>query len=268
MSLAGERKLARRSEGRTRSSPRRGRAHTADDNTATPRWSAARGSALRHRRRWLGFTVAEVAAEIGVSDNTVRSWEKGGSHPTEENLESLDRVIGLRYEPSFRRRRNDPTRWRPALAGELYTRRVVLAITQARVAARLGVAQATYAGWEIGRTTPRLHFARALAAFLGRPTGQLERQLRAPLLDERATSSALGRRIRSGRVRLGLSQQGLGAKVGVKAKTIGRWERGEARPRARNEARLWSALENAAKAEDFPVLPAGGAGGATRRCHE
>lgn len=52
--------------------------------------------AMRKARDKKEMTQIEVARLVGVSINTYRNWEQGGSNPTEENLQKLKEVLGVK----------------------------------------------------------------------------------------------------------------------------------------------------------------------------
>lgn len=60
--------------------------------------------------------------------------------------------------------------------------------------------------------------------------------------DEKGLAQALGRRLGRVRERRGLTQERLGALVGVRRTMVGRWERGEAKPGHLRLVRLAAAL--------------------------
>ena len=51
---------------------------------------------MKEKRLAKNMTQIEVARELGVSVNTYRNWEYGGSNPTEENLQKLKEVLGVK----------------------------------------------------------------------------------------------------------------------------------------------------------------------------
>lgn len=55
---------------------------------------------LRVWRRDNGISIDAAAGMMGVSRSTIQLWESGSSHPNEDNMDLLTRVIG----PMFRRR--------------------------------------------------------------------------------------------------------------------------------------------------------------------
>ena len=49
---------------------------------------------IKKRRKELGLSQMELAARVGVSLTTVRTWEYGTSQPNEENRKKLEKVLG------------------------------------------------------------------------------------------------------------------------------------------------------------------------------
>ena len=48
---------------------------------------------IKEKRLELGLTQLDLALRVGVSTNTIRSWERGASTPREYNLEILQEVL-------------------------------------------------------------------------------------------------------------------------------------------------------------------------------
>lgn len=58
-----------------------------------------KSGAIRKIRKTLGMTTTEFAAEIGVSESTIRSWENGKRNPAGLQLKSLlNAISGLPVE--------------------------------------------------------------------------------------------------------------------------------------------------------------------------
>jgi DNA-binding XRE family transcriptional regulator len=54
---------------------------------------------LMTRRIVLGITQADIATSIGVSDETVSTWETRRKQPTVTNLMAWIKLLGLRIKP-------------------------------------------------------------------------------------------------------------------------------------------------------------------------
>ena len=52
------------------------------------------GKRIRTQREHLGFTQAELAAMLGVSENAVTQYESGRSSPRRERVPALLKVLG------------------------------------------------------------------------------------------------------------------------------------------------------------------------------
>ena len=52
------------------------------------------GSWIKGWREFLGLTQKELASEVGVSRQTVCSWESEGSQPSDANLDRMVTVFG------------------------------------------------------------------------------------------------------------------------------------------------------------------------------
>lgn len=64
----------------------------AKNNPGIPRW---KGSTLRIRRQWLGWTMKELAESVGVSKTTVFRWENDEHAPTSEELARLSHQLDV-----------------------------------------------------------------------------------------------------------------------------------------------------------------------------
>ena len=50
---------------------------------------------LQRLRKERGFTLAQVAAQLGVSKPTVWAWERGRARPIEERVDALAEALGV-----------------------------------------------------------------------------------------------------------------------------------------------------------------------------
>src|SRR4051794_35740550 len=122
----------------------RGLGSAARQPSSTPRL----GEHLEAARLRASLTRAEVADRLGVSEESVRRWELGGSRPSADHLANVIALLAIDAVdlPDPRPADDDL----PMLARRLRDERAQRNISQAEAAQKLGVAQPTYAGWEIG----------------------------------------------------------------------------------------------------------------------
>ena len=127
-------------------------------------WSSRLGAHLEASRVQAGRRRVDLANQLGVSEETIRLWEKGAVQPSADRLARLIALLSL-----------EASKWTTPAAPELdlppLARRLRMsatpAITQAAAVKILDLPQATYAGWETGRSTPGGPFFASLATFLG-----------------------------------------------------------------------------------------------------
>jgi transcriptional regulator with XRE-family HTH domain len=206
-------------------------------------WSPALGSHLKQARLRAELSRAEVAAELEVSQESVRRWEQGGSKPSSAAVAAYLRVVGsdvVPLEQVVPGEQGEPGR--PDVGQAIRRRRRGLGLTQAECAVTIGVAQPTLAGWEIGRARPGRDLAAAIAAFLEEPVGRVEAMLHQPLSVEMARWPTFGRIIGERRLSLQIDRNELAARMHVSARTIAAWETGEKVPNNTHLARLAEVL--------------------------
>ncbi len=98
------------------------------------------------------------------------------------------------------------------LGDHIRRRRLDLGQGQRILAASLGVSAETIAAWELGRSRPRARHLAGLIRFLG--------------YDPEPAGERLADRVRALRRRLGLTQRGLAARLGLDERTVRDLERG------------------------------------------
>jgi DNA-binding transcriptional regulator YiaG len=96
-----------------------------------------------------------VANTIGVSAETVALWEKGRVRPLPRQHCRVIEFLG--YDP-------EPTP--PSISGRLASIRRRLGLTQAELAARLGLDEGTVSAWESGTREPSTWKWRRLKSIL------------------------------------------------------------------------------------------------------
>jgi transcriptional regulator with XRE-family HTH domain len=116
-------------------------------------------------------------------------------------------------------------------------------VTQAVAARSLGVPQATYAGWETGRTTPAPSAYPPLAAFLGVAERDVATLCSSPFVVDTAGWPPFGQFMGALRQELRLSRADLAERVGVTARTVASWELGYRVPASTQLVRIAEAIE-------------------------
>jgi transcriptional regulator with XRE-family HTH domain len=182
----------------------------------------------------------DLAYQMGVTEETIRLWEKGSVQPSVERLARLIAVVAL--ETSDWPVRHDVTPDLPPLASRLRQERDSRAITQAEAVKVLGIPQATYAGWETGRTTPGPQLYAPLAHFLGVAESDVATLCSTPFVVDTTGWPPFGQFVGTRRQELRLTRAGLAEAVGVSAGTIVAWELGYRVPGATQLPRLANAL--------------------------
>lgn len=66
------------------------------------------GRAVRAARAWAGLTMAELAQQIGVSWQTVSSWERGKTEPRARYLAQVAIACGLKLATVLRWAEGEP----------------------------------------------------------------------------------------------------------------------------------------------------------------
>jgi len=109
---------------------------------------------IKALRKKLSLTQADLAKRLGVSTSTVTAWERGKATPGRQARKALK---DLMRAPAAATRQAPPStppasELTPAQISEL---RKKAGLSQAQLAARLGVSPNTVSNWETGNTTPR-----------------------------------------------------------------------------------------------------------------
>ncbi len=215
--------------------------HSAGEGEDQLVWSARLGGHLEAARVRAGMRRVDLAARMGVSEETIRLWEKGSVQPTPERLARL--IAMLSIEASLWQIQDAaPAPELPVLARRLREERELLGLTQAAVGTRLGIPQATYAAWETGRTTPAEQHHAALASFLGMTVARVAELCEAPFVVDFAAWPPLGRIIGERRQALRMTRADLADRLDVSARTITSWELGYRTPQAQQLVALAGAL--------------------------
>lgn len=203
-------------------------------------WSPRLGAHLEASRKHANLRRVDLANQMGVSEETVRLWEKGVVQPSVQRLARLISLVAL--EAADWPLRSGPPAELPPLATRLWAERDGRGITQAAAAQILDVPQTTYAGWETGRTTPGEAMFGALAYFLGVPDGEVASLCAVPFVVDTTGWPPLGRLIGARRQELRLTRNQLAEAVGVGPGSVAAWEVGARVPSAKALPRLAGAL--------------------------
>jgi transcriptional regulator with XRE-family HTH domain len=210
-------------------------------------WSARLGAHLEASRQRAGLRRVDLAARVGVSEETIRLWERGTVQPSPERLARLIPVLAI--EASLWQQESpsrDPADDLPELAQRLRAERTARGLTQAAMAEHLRVPQATYAGWETGRTSPGSQHAAAVASLLELDEAEVEPVLAAPFTVDTAGWPPIGQLLGARRQALQLSRAALAELLDTTPRTVMSWELGYRRPSA-------GALSSLAEALAVPV---------------
>ena len=108
-----------------------------------PRFDAA---AFRQARVDAGYSRVELAAELGVTKQTVKSWEAGRRTPTSERLDTAAALLGV--EPTMLNGRADSPRL------DLQGLRETAGLSVRAAARRLGIDPKTLRRVEAGKRPP------------------------------------------------------------------------------------------------------------------
>jgi transcriptional regulator with XRE-family HTH domain len=186
-------------------------------------WSPRLGSHLEASRLRAAKRRVDLAFELGVSEETIRLWEKGAVRPSADHLVRLIALLSLETAdlPAA-----EPLPELPPLARRLREEREGRAISQAEAGVILDVHQATYAGWETGRSTPRTYFYAGIAGFLGVTEQDVAAICASPFFVATSGWPPFGQLVGTQRQALRLSRAAVAEAVGVTANTVAAWELG------------------------------------------
>ncbi|MDX6496287.1 MAG: Helix-turn-helix domain [Gaiellales bacterium] len=203
-------------------------------------WSARLGEHLSAFRERAGMRRRDLAGELGVSDETIRLWEKGSVQPSAQLLSRLIALLSL--ETADWRREPTEVPDLPPLARRLRLERDGRGMTQAEVVLLLEVPQATYAGWETGRSTPAPLLYRIVGEFLGIGERDVATLCASPFVVNTAGWPPFGQFVGARRQELRLRRSTVAELLNVTRKTIAAWELGYRVPSARLLQRLADVL--------------------------
>jgi transcriptional regulator with XRE-family HTH domain len=206
-------------------------------------WSARAGEHLRALRRKAGLRRSDLAMRLGVSDETIRLWEKGSVQPSADHLARLIALMALEADGWSALVEDASPPDLPPLARRLRHERELRGVTQAEAVRIVGVPQATYAGWETGRTTPGPTAHPRLAAFLGVTEQDVATLCASPFAVDTTGWPPFGQFVGARRQELRLTRAELAERVGVMVRTIASWELGYRIPGTAHLARVADALD-------------------------
>lgn len=191
-------------------------------------WSPRLGAHLQAFRQQAGLRRVDFARRMGVSEETIRLWEKGAVQPSADCLSRLIAVLSLEageWQPP-----SSTAPDLPPLASALLRERQGRAITQVEAVKLLGVPQATYAGWETGRTVPTPQFLATIAVFLGTSEDEVLALCSSRFVVDTTGWPDFGRLLGSRREALRLTREALASRLGVTPGTVVAWELGYRSP--------------------------------------
>lgn len=183
----------------------------------------------------------DLAAQLGVSEETIRLWEKGTVQPSAERLARLIALVSLETS-DWPASAAAPNPELPALARRLRAERDGRGITQVVAAQILDVPQATYAAWETGRTTPSAYLFAALADFLGVAERDVATLCASPFVVDYAAWPAFGQFVGARRQQLRLTRADLAEALGISQSAVVSWELGYRVPGPAQLARMADVL--------------------------
>jgi transcriptional regulator with XRE-family HTH domain len=188
-------------------------------------WSSRLGAHLEASRLHAGMRRVDLAGQLGISEETIRLWEKGAVQPSAERLARLIALLSLETS-QWPAPPKGPSAELPPLARRLRAERDGRGITQVVAAQILDVGQATYAGWETGRSTPSAYFFASLAEFLGIAERDVATLCASPFVVDYAAWPAFGQFVGARRQELRLTRADLAAALGVSQSSVVSWELG------------------------------------------
>jgi transcriptional regulator with XRE-family HTH domain len=206
-------------------------------------WSSRLGAHLTAFRQRAGLRRIDLARQIGVSDETVRLWEKGTVRPSRDLLARLIALLSLEVADWSASDGEPETPELPVVARRLREERQARGMSQATAAPVLDVAQATYASWETGRCSPAEQNHEAIASFLDICVEDVTAMCDVPFTVDTSTWPPLGQIVGQRREVRQLRRADLAEQLGVATSTIAAWELGSRVPAVDHLRHLAAALE-------------------------
>lgn len=192
-------------------------------------WSARFGKHLEAARVGALLSRRQLAARLGTEEADIEAWENGTSSPGPDEIARVIVLLAL-DRASLQSAPSPSPEDLPPLGRRLRHERLGRGITQLEAAGILGVAQATYAGWEIGRSNPRGDHVAALSEFLGMGRVEVEELAVTPFVVCSDRWPALGQLIGGRRQILRMTRPELARELKVSYATVVAWELGHRVP--------------------------------------
>uniref|UniRef100_UPI003F68C74F helix-turn-helix domain-containing protein n=1 Tax=Streptococcus pluranimalium TaxID=82348 RepID=UPI003F68C74F len=142
-------------------------------------------SRLKDLRKKNGYTQADIAKEIGITQGAYQKWETGSREPSFENLIKLAKILDttpdylLGYGSTkanvtfFQRSEEQNLKMESSLGTRLKYLRKKKKFTQVQLSSSINVKQGSYANWENGKREPSLENVVRLAKLFGVTTDYL-----------------------------------------------------------------------------------------------
>ena len=205
-------------------------------------WSPRLGTHLSAFRERAGLGRIDLARQIGVSEETVRLWEKGAVQPSPDRLARLIALLSQRGVDWSTTAADGAGQALPQLARLLRDERRGRGMSQAAVAVMLDVAQATYASWETGRTSPAPPQHAVIASFLEIAVDDVAAMSEVRFTVDTSAWPPLGQLLGKQREERQIRRAELAQLVHVATPTVTAWELGSRVPAPHHLRALASAL--------------------------
>jgi transcriptional regulator with XRE-family HTH domain len=195
------------------------------------------GGQIRAARNFRGWTQAELAERLQVTQATVSHWEGNQQTPGAKSISRLNAILGLSLSSiprADKKSEPSPSDVDPRFVAEqIRAARITRGWTPKQLAEQLGVSGRAIWRWENEGLIPRLVSRRQISVVRdllldvdlegGREPG--------PTPDD-LDSELIGRQMRAVRIERGWTQIRLAVHLGLPLRTIELWEKGLARPGA------------------------------------